>query len=235
MEQINLSIIIPAYNEEKRLLNTLNNISDYFVDQNYEIIVVDDGSTDNTRKICEQFGSIILNKMRNNLGKGYSVKEGVSLASREYMLITDADLATPIMEFDKLYKFIEKDVIVIGSRALFESEVQNTLIRKISGWFGNLLIRTLVHGINDTQCGFKLFYTETAKKLFVQQTINGFGFDFEILSLAQTINIKIIEVPIIWNNIAGSKVKPIDYIYVLKELFHVHKNHLLGVYNVDTK
>jgi len=153
------------------------------------------------------------------------------MASGDLILFSDADLSTPIEEFDKLKKYMSSYSIVIGSRALADSEVQNNIFRKLLGRIGNLLIRSVVKGIKDTQCGFKLYESDVANSLFSKQTIEGFGFDFEILFLAQKDNIKIKEVPVVWKNVEGSKVKPIHYLITLFELFKIMKNNLKGRYS----
>lgn len=226
-----ISIIIPAYNEEGRIGNSIEKISKYFVNEDYEIIVIDDGSSDRTREVVSKFENVKLNEKRKNRGKGYSVKEGIFMSKGEIILVSDADLSTPIEEFAKLNKYLGKYDIIIGSRALKDSKVQNNIFRKLLGRFGNLLIRFVVKDIKDTQCGFKLFKADVAKKLFNKQTIDGFGFDFEILFLAQKNNYKIKEVPVVWKNAEGSKVKPIHYLITLMELFKIIKNNLNRKYN----
>jgi dolichyl-phosphate beta-glucosyltransferase len=208
----------------------LEKISSFFNDQEYEIIVVDDGSTDKTREVVSKFDNVILNNQRENFGKGFSVKEGIFMATGNKVLLTDADLSTPIEEYNKLNEYFNDYPIVIGSRALAESQVQNNIFRKMLGRFGNLLIRFIVKDIKDTQCGFKLFDRNVASDLFSRQTIKGFGFDFEILFLAQKKEYKIKEVPVIWKNVEGSKVKPIHYFITLFELFKIMKNNLKGKY-----
>tara|TARA_B100000579_G_C22694896_1_gene786922 strand:+ start:367 stop:1056 length:690 start_codon:yes stop_codon:yes gene_type:complete len=225
-----ISIIIPVYNEGSILKNTVNKISDYFKNKDYEIIVIDDGSTDDTRDVLSKFDNLVINDIRKNKGKGYSVKEGIFLSKGNIILMTDADLSTPIDEFHKLKKYIKNFSIVIGSRSLKDSKVENTFIRKLLGRIGNIFIRSIVRDIKDTQCGFKLFDAKIAKKLFSQQTIRGFGFDFEILFLAQKYNYNIKEIPIDWNNSADSKVKPIHYIITLFELFSIIINNIKGKY-----
>ena len=225
-----ISILIPAYNEEERIVSSLEKISSFFNDQEYEIIVVDDGSTDKTREVVSKFDNVILNNQRENFGKGFSVKEGIFMATGNKVLLTDADLSTPIEEYNKLNEYFNDYPIVIGSRALAESQVQNNIFRKMLGRFGNLLIRFIVKDIKDTQCGFKLFDRNVASDLFSRQTIKGFGFDFEILFLAQKKEYKIKEVPVIWKNVEGSKVKPIHYFITLFELFKIMKNNLKGKY-----
>jgi len=227
---VKVSIIIPAYNEEKRIVSSLEKISKFFEGKDHEIIVMDDGSSDLTREIVNNFKNVKLNEKRENMGKGYSVKEGVSMAKGDLILLSDADLSTPIEEFDKLKNYVSDYPLVIGSRALKDSAVKNKLIRTLLGRFGNLLIRLVVKDIKDTQCGFKLFEAKVAKNLFSKQTLDGFGFDFEILFLAQKNKYIIKEVPVVWVNVEGSKVKPIHYITTFFELFKIIINNLKGKY-----
>ena len=131
MKKLDLSIVIPCYNEEKIIFNTLETISNFFKNKNYELIIVDDGSIDKTRDIVKKFDKVILNKERKNKGKGYSIKEGVLVAQGDLILISDADLSAPVSEFYKLKKFIDKYEIVIGSRGLKKSQVHNYKYRII--------------------------------------------------------------------------------------------------------
>ena len=143
-----ISIIIPAYNEEGRIGNSIEKISKYFVNEDYEIIVIDDGSSDRTREVVSKFENVKLNEKRKNRGKGYSVKEGIFMSKGEIILVSDADLSTPIEEFAKLNKYLGKYDIIIGSRALKDSKVQNNIFRKLLGRFGNFLIRFFLYHFN---------------------------------------------------------------------------------------
>lgn len=230
-----LSIVIPSYNEEKRIKTTLESIKGYVNDKklNAEIIVVDDGSKDNTRKICEK-KNVKLNNKRKNKGKGYSVKEGMLLAKGDYILFSDADLSTPIEELDKFLNYIDRYDVVIGSRALKKSRifVKQPLYRVLMGKFFNLLVRLfVVRGIKDTQCGFKLFSKRAAKEIFIRQKLNGFGFDVEILFITQKKGFKIKEVPVVWKNAEGTKVNPIkDSLKMFFDILKIRYNSLLGLY-----
>ena len=224
MKTPEISIIIPCYNEEKNIFNTIKSISSHFNKTCFEIIVIDDGSNDNTRKIISSIDNIITNEKRENKGKGYSIKEGVLKSSGKKILITDADLSTPIDEYQKLNEFIYEIEIVIGSRGLNDSQVENNIFRIFFGKVGNILIRSIVKNIKDTQCGFKLFRADIAKHIFSLNTLDKFGYDFELLFLAQKKGYNIKEVAIKWKSSDESKVKIIDYLYTFIELIKVFFN-----------
>lgn len=236
-----LSVVIPAYNEEKRLGATLESLREYFsaTDEDVEVIVVDDGSKDRTVEVAELFGGDVLHlrvlRFLKNQGKGHAVKQGMLAAKGEYALFIDADNSTPIAEIAKLWPFADEYEVVIGSRHLHGSNVviKQPWYRIIMSRMGNLLIRaTIVRGIRDTQCGFKLFQREACKAIFSRQQTMGFGFDMEILAIAQKIlhyNIK--EVPVSWYNSPDSRVRPIhDAWRTLKELFRIKYGLLAGKY-----
>ena len=211
-----LSIIIPAYNEEKRIPNTLLKLLNYLSTKSYqwEIILVDDGSTDRTSEIAREViknNSLTVIKNHLNQGKGYSVKRGVLSSTGNVLLFSDADLSTPIEELDKMLLWIDKGYdIVIGSRALPESiiETRQPWYRQLMGKTFNLLVQSLVlKGFNDTQCGFKCFTRESAFRVFTLQRLTGFAFDVEILYIAQKCSFKIKEQPVRWINSPESKVR----------------------------
>jgi dolichyl-phosphate beta-glucosyltransferase len=229
-----LSIIIPAYNEEKRITSSLKKIYNYFDRKqfDYEVIVVNDGSRDNTldvvNKIKNKKTKVIDNKI--NAGKGHAVKTGMLDAKGDLLLFTDSDLSTPIEEFDKLMKYTDNYDIIIGSRGLKESNVKSKFHKMMLGKLGNFFIRLFaVKEINDTQCGFKLFKRKCLN-IFKKQTINRWGFDFEILFLARKFGYKIKEVPVVWVNAEGSKVKALDYPKTFLELLRIRWNDLCGKY-----
>lgn len=214
-----LSIVIPAYNEQNRIAATLGKIIRYFQECNFscEVIVVDDGSSDKTKEIVESFyGKPIplrLIHFPNNHGKGWAVKAGIEASTGRYILFTDADLSTPIVEVRKLLNFLEKGYdIAIGSRALQQSIllVRQSWWRQGMGKIFNRLIRLFVlKGIKDTQCGFKCFKNDVAKRLFSLSLLSGFAFDVEILFLASRMKYKIADVPVTWKNNPESKVNPL--------------------------
>jgi dolichyl-phosphate beta-glucosyltransferase len=208
-----LSIIIPAYNEEKRLPATLARVQQYLAASNWEfseIVVVDDGSRDGTVKVAEAAGVCVL-RNPGNRGKGYSVRHGMLQANGEWALFSDADLSSPIEEVERLWGAAEREhaPVVIGSRALDRSMVgvHQPFFREMSGRFFNLAMRA-VTGLpfHDTQCGFKLFETAAAREIYKRQTLDGFGFDVEVLYIASHLGYRTLEVPVRWNNVEGTKV-----------------------------
>ncbi|MFN4227553.1 MAG: dolichyl-phosphate beta-glucosyltransferase [Candidatus Ratteibacteria bacterium] len=212
-----ISIIVPAYNEEKRILKTIEKIYKYFAEKNldFEIIVVDDGSKDKTIEVVEELSKdkkeVKILKHPKNMGKGAAVRTGVLNSSGDLILFTDADLSTPIEEFEKLKKKIEEGYdIAIGSRGLKDSKIviPQPFYRRIIGKIFPLLVRLLViKDFKDTQCGFKLFKKEAGKKIFSQLKTNGFAFDVEVLARAKKEGYKIAEVGVVWYNSPRSSVK----------------------------
>jgi len=235
-------VIIPAYNEEKRIEKTILSIASYLSQRgdylkfgnDYEIIIIDDRSQDETQEIVEQLAKenkkikIILNEKR--YGKGYSVKKGMLLAEGGYLLFSDADLSTPIEELDKLLFWLEKGYDgAIGSRSLKDSQiiVHQPFYREIMGKIFNKFVKFIcLPDFIDTQCGFKLFKKEVAKKIFALSKINRFAFDVEILYLAKKNNYKIKEVPIRWINSPASRVHPVfDSFKMLVDLVRIRFLH----------
>ncbi len=221
-----LSLIIPAYNEEKRLPSSITKIIDYFskIDYLYEIIVVDDASDIPIAQYLPSRIKVIRNLQ--NKGKGFSVKQGVLAATGEYIFFSDADLSTPISEIDKLLTALDHGADVsIGSRGLLASDIQvaQPIWRQTMGKMFNVLVRLLIlPGIYDTQCGFKGFKREIAKKVFPQLTIEGFGFDIEVLFLAKKYGAQVIEIPIAWKNDKESTVNPFtDSLKMLVDIFKI--------------
>lgn len=234
MNKIYLSIIIPVYNEEKRIKNSLNIIQKYLDEQGftYEIIVSNDGSADRT--ICEIKNSgvpVVLLDNKKNRGKGFAVKNGMLKAQGEFAIFFDADLATPLVELPKLLKPLEDSAaqVVIGSRAIGKKDVERSWCRSVIG-LGFRKLKSLIVGITvfDSQCGFKGFKREVIKPIFEQQTINGWGFDVEILLIASKLGYKILEVPVSWTEQGNSKMKLWREIpRMFWELLRIRKRKLL--------
>lgn len=231
---MDLSIVIPAYNEKQRLPQTLHRLADYLRTQPWqtEIIVVDDGSTDGTAELAADFRDIRIIR-RPHQGKGAAVRTGMLAASGRWRLLCDADLSTPIEDITKLDQYRDAADIIIGSRRAAGADVtKNQVAWKVwLGQMGNWVIQLLaVPGIKDTQCGFKLFHEKTAS-LFQLQRLDGFGYDFELLYLARRAKWRIQEVAVTWRNDDRSRVKPVDYLRTLGELLMIHLNAIRGYYS----
>ena len=214
-----LSVVIPCYNEEQRLPRTVELIERY-LDGNhtpFELILVDDGSVDGTRAVMDaaakQNAGVRIEVLPHNRGKGRALAAGVGVATGDEILVTDADLSTPIEELDKLQAAIRNGAgIAIGSRALRGSrvEVSQPLYRVVMGKGFNLIVQAvLLPGIWDTQCGFKLFRTDVAHQVFANLITDGFGYDPEVLYRARKQGVKIAEVPVVWRNSAPTKVSAV--------------------------
>jgi dolichyl-phosphate beta-glucosyltransferase len=214
-----LSVVIPAYNEEQRLPRTIEQIERYLDGKgvSYELILVDDGSTDGTRQVmdaaAERNKNVRLEALAINRGKGGALAAGVAIAGGDEVLVTDADLSTPIEELEKLEAALKAGAgVAIASRAVSGSKVEipQPIYRVLMGKVFNLIVQfVLLPGIWDTQCGFKLFRADIAKPAFAALTTDGFGYDPEVLYLAKRRGVKIVEVPVVWRNSAPTKVMPI--------------------------
>lgn len=239
---LDLSVVIPAYNEESRLPKTLDCVIAYVQARQYraEIIVVDDGSTDGTAGVVvayqPKYSALHLVSNAGNRGKGFSVRHGMLEARGEIALFTDADLSTPIEEADKLLAALRDQGFdaAIGSRAVDRSliNVHQSVIREQAGIFYNYLVRWIM-GIefSDTQCGFKAFLREKAQIIFEQQRIERFGFDPEILFLAKRHGLRVAEIPVRWSHDAATKVNVVaDGIRMLLELLWIRWNAIRGGY-----
>lgn len=244
-----LSIVIPAYNESSRLGEPLRIVIDFISSSklNAEIIVVDDGSSDDTAQIAEnvfaEFSEIASNVIRyeQNRGKGFAVKTGLLAASADVALFSDADLSTPIEEMHKLIEPIrrgESDV-TFGSRALDRSLIgtHQSWLRENGGRVVNFMIRTM-SGLDfaDTQCGFKAFNMTKFRPLLDMMTIDRFGFDIEFLFVAKYHELRLAETPVRWNDVAGSKVSPFrDTRRMIGELMQIRRNARQGRYKIVGK
>ena len=233
-----ISVVIAAYNEANRISPSLLNISEYLCSKQleHEIIVVDDGSNDDTSEVAGALASRIHNltviRYPENRGKGYALRQGVLASKGALVLVSDADLSTPIEEIEKLMPLIieKKCKIAIGSRGLSRSEiiVKQPWLRQKMGRIFNRIIRVLVlDGFSDTQCGFKLFSGNIARQLFNEAQIDRFAYDVEILARAKKNGYEISEVPVRWINSFDSKVHPFsDSLQMLGDIIKIRR--LLG-------
>ncbi|HUC01995.1 MAG TPA: dolichyl-phosphate beta-glucosyltransferase [Candidatus Paceibacterota bacterium] len=217
MAQPYLSIIIPAYNEAERIPKTLIDIDKRLagVDYSYEILVVNDGSTDNTASVVKGMAKMVkelkLIDGAENKGKGGTVKEGMLRASGKVRLFMDADNSTSVDQFEKMMPFFKEGYgVVIGSRAIKGAELDppESLFRRFVGKSLNFFVQLLLlPGIWDTQCGFKAYTDEAAQRIFVASRTTGWGFDVETLALAHRMGYRIKEVPVHWVNDTRSHVR----------------------------
>ena len=215
---VHLSVVIPAYNEEQRLPRTIEQIERYLHGRgtSYEVVLVDDGSSDGTRQVMERaearYDTVRVETMPRNRGKGRALATGVAVARGEEVLVTDADLSTPIEELEKLEAALSSGAgVAIASRAVKGSkvEISQPFYRVLMGKAFNLMVQVfLLPGIWDTQCGFKLFRADVAHDVFAHLTTDGFGYDPEVLYRAKTKGVRIAEVPVVWRNSAPTKVAP---------------------------
>jgi dolichyl-phosphate beta-glucosyltransferase len=235
-----LSIIVPAYNEELRLPVSLAQISAYIQasGRETEVIVVDDGSRDATASVTESFRSEIpsLRLISNgeNRGKGYSVRHAMLEARGRIVIFTDADLSAPIEEADKLLAAIENYDVAIGSRAINRGliSVRQSIFRESAGIVFNVIVRVILRlPFVDTQCGFKAFRREPCRIIFQQQTIDRFGFDPELLYLARHHGLRALEIPVRWAHSPATKVNMLrDSLQMFADVFLIRWNSLTGRY-----
>ncbi len=242
MSSPQISIVIPAYNESARIENALGRVLACVNERGWdaEVLVVDDGSTDNTAEIVQQWMThhrqLQLFENPGNRGKGYSVRNGLLQAAGEIVMFTDADLSAPIEEAERLVAAIDAGAdVAIGSRWLDKQRQtkHQPLYRRFFGRCYNALTRRVM-GLpyKDTQCGFKAFRRGAAKCIFPLQTIERWGFDPEILFIAQKLDFKIVEVPVTWGHDERSRISYLrDGSQMLKEMMEIRSNSLRGRYD----
>jgi len=213
--QLKITIIIPAYNEEKRIPRCLKRVLEYCNERewDYEVLVAEDGSTDSTVKIVKDFASnekrIKLLSFTERLGKGGGIKNAMLQATKDYVCFIDVDLSADVSELERLIPYVNDYDIVIGSRKLrgnlppIESPVHRKILSSFYSKFFRFLFKITIH---DTQCGFKLFKTNIVSRLFKEIHTTGFAFDSEVLVKANWLGLKIKEVPIIWKHDPASKI-----------------------------
>ncbi len=245
------SVIIPTYNEaskSKEMEEHLRSIKDFFdkLGQGYEVVIVLDGPTDNTPDLVKEKVELIgmtnvrIIKREKNIGKGYSVREGMLAAEGQIRLFTDMDGATPINMFERMIpKFQEGADVVMGSRDLEESNVKihQPKWKEFAGDFGNLLIQagTGLWGTRDTQCGFKAFTEKVVTDVIPRATVDTWGIDFEILMMSKKLGYKIEQVPVEWLDRGDSLVGIGGYISTFRDLFKVKWNMIKGVYQLKKR
>jgi glycosyltransferase involved in cell wall biosynthesis len=244
---LELTIVVPAFNEERRLPKTLQSIRAYLKSRSVraEVLVVDDGSTDATAKVVElsraEFPELRLLSNGRNRGKGFSVRHGMLEARGEIAMFTDADLSAPIEEADKLLAALRDGTydVAIGSRAVDRSliEVRQSAFRESAGILFNQIVRGITGlPLQDTQCGFKAFRRQKARVIFEQQRTEGFGFDPEILFLAQRRGLRIAEVPVRWAHDPATKVRMFaDSFRMFLDLVAIRWHALMGRYDTRAR
>jgi len=238
-----LSIVIPAYNEESRIALTVRDIVSYCRTRGraFELILVDDGSRDGTtlvgRLLSREFPELRLIRLAANHGKGYAVRTGVVNAVGRTILFTDADGATPISEIERLERALDSGAdVAVGSRALRAEgvRVHAKVYRHLIGRTFHFLVEWLADGgVKDTQCGFKLFRSPVAQDLFSRMRMNGFSFDVEVLVMARRRGYRVAEVPVNWTHQPGSKVRlTLDSVRMAADLVRIRAHCLSGEYEI---
>lgn len=238
-----LSIVIPAHNEEDRLPNTLEKIYKFLEtqDYSYEVIIVENGSSDHTLELAQEFAQSrptlrVLQEQKR--GKGNAVKRGMLEAQGDYRFICDADLSMPIEELQKFIPPVlqQFDIAIASREAPGAVRYNEPPYRHIGGRAVNFIIQLLIlPGLNDTQCGFKCFRAEIAEAIFRQQTLAGWSFDIEILYLARRKKFTIKEIPIHWYFDADSKVSAVrDAVRMISDIFRIHLNAIRGRYDLTS-
>jgi dolichyl-phosphate beta-glucosyltransferase len=242
-----LTIIIPAYNEERRLPPTLHRVAEFLRGQGYrsQVLVVENGSTDDTSGVTERFiheqitpgDPFTVELMHSSPGKGAAVRHGMLAGLGEFLFICDADLAMPIEEIAKFLPPALKrgsfDIAIASRETPGAIRYDEPTYRHVMGRVFNFLVRILaVPGIQDTQCGFKMFTRESAQLTFPLQQLDGWSFDVEVLYIARRHNLRLVEIPIRWYYQTDSRVRPIhDTINMVRELLKIRRNGRQGLYD----
>lgn len=244
MDELQYSIVIPAYNEQARIGATLDRVMAYLADRHWtaEVVVVNDGSTDNTAAIVQfaarRYPNLRLIENRENRGKGYSVRNGILQSRAPIVMFTDADLSAPIEEAERLFAAIREGAdIAIGSRWLDRSRqtLRQPIYRRFFGRCFNWATRLVMNlPLADTQCGFKAFRREVAATVFQRQRIERWSFDPEILYIALRLGYKVREVPVSWGHDKRSRISYLrDGLKMLQDLLAIRYYSLVGCYDGD--
>ena len=228
-----ISVVIPAYNEGERLGPGLRRAVDYLRRRNlaYEVLVVDDGSRDETARVAEGFAAEGVRVLRHghNRGKGAAVRTGALATRGGRVLLSDADFSTPIEELEKLEPYLERADLVLGSRAVSGADIRQRQPkhREMMGKTFNLIIRILgIRGLRDTQCGFKLAQGDAVRDLCADLTVEGFAYDVELVWLAQRRGLRVVEVGVVWANSEDSRVSPVrSSLSMLRDVVRIRLRH----------
>ena len=234
-----LSIVVPCYNESKDIAKNSEIIKNYLesIKQDYELILVNDGSKDNTKEVIESISGVKALSYEPNRGKGGAVKYGIENATGDYVLFMDADLSTDLEAIDKFIKLAPNYDMVIGSRHAKDSVIKKKqpALRVFIGWCCRKLVNMKFHfKYKDTQCGFKAMRTDIAKKIVSKQVVNNFAFDVEYLYIAKLNNLSIYEMGVIWADDRGSTVSPLkSSIKFFKDLSFIKKHKKTYLFNEE--
>jgi len=242
MRNIKLTLIIPAYNEEKIIKRTVSVVLNFLLKKKYgwEVIVVDDGSSDSTYALVSEIAMkekrVKVVRIKKNSGKGTALRVGISKANGEYIVFSDADLSVPIKNVDKFIKILEKDAdVVIGSRRVEGAEivVHQPWLRENMGRFYTFLTKVyLSMDIADFTCGFKGFKKQVAKRIFKKSLIDRWAYDSEIMFLVKKYGYEVVQTPVVWRNREDTRVnlgKAVAESF--RDLLSIRVNELLGKYN----
>ena len=228
-----LSIVIPCYNEAQDILSNVNKVKEYLLDKkiDHELILVNDGSKDNTKEVIESIEGVKALSYEKNRGKGGAVKYGIENATGDYILFMDADLSTDISAIEKVVELAPSYDLIIGSRHAEGSVIKKKQpwTRVFIGWCCRILVKMLFHTkLKDTQCGFKAMRIDIAKKIAAKQLVNNFAFDVEYIYITRLNNLSMYELGITWSDDRGSTVSPIkSSLKFFKDIFYIrrHKKH----------
>ncbi len=236
-----LSIVVPCYNESKDIIKNIEIVKNYLKDKNinHELLLVNDGSKDNTKEVIESIDGVIALSYEPNQGKGYAVKYGVEHATGDYVLFMDADLSTDLSAIEKVVDLAGNYDFIIGSRHAKDSVIKKKqpALRVFIGWCCRILVKMLFHTkLKDTQCGFKAFKTDVAKKVVDKQLVNKFAFDVEYVYIAKLNKISTTEIGVIWSDDRGSTVSPFkSSMRFLKDIFFIRRHKKNYIFDENKK
>ena len=225
-----LSIVIPCYNEAKDIASNVEKVKSYLLDKNidYELLLVNDGSKDNTKEVIESIKGVKALSYEKNRGKGGAVKYGIENATGDYVLFMDADLSTDLSAIEKVVELAPNYDLIIGSRHAKDSVIKKKQpwTRVFIGWCCRVLVKMLFHTkLKDTQCGFKAMKTDVAKKIVAKQLVTNFAFDVEYIYIARLNNLSMYELGVIWSDDRGSTVNPIkSSLKFFRDIFFIRRH-----------